>query len=446
MTELAAAASMVEVGRSLREAFFMFWETLWPLILGFGLSGAVQAFVGHDSMQRTMGNHRPASVTRASLYGMASSSCSYAASAMSKSLFVKGADFVAANVFMFASTNLVLELGIVLIVLIGWQFAVAEFVGGIIMIVLFTLFGSLWLRGRQIAEARAHLQVAQGAHDHVHRPPENTVLQRQPWRQRLRSKAGWADSATYTMSDLTMLRKELVIGYVVAGFLTVLVPVHVWNTLFLQGHGFWTTLENVIVGPFIAIISFVCSVGNVPLAAALWRGGISFGGVIAFIFADLIAIPLLLIYRRYYGFKLMLKMLALFWLVMSLAGLTTEGLFRVAGLVPTSRPSQIVSTSLQWNYTTVLNIIFLFGFGALFWTYRNRERLGGGRGYAIDPVCGMQVEAAHAPASCERDGMQIYFCSDRCREKFEKTASSIAGPTRRSHEPTMVTLDSRSGS
>ena len=239
MTELATAALLVDVGRSLREAFFMFWETLWPLILGFGLSGAVQAFVSHDSMQRTMGNHRPASVTRASLYGMVSSSCSYAASAMSKSLFVKGADFVAANVFMFASTNLVLELGIVLIVLIGWQFAVAEFVGGIIMIVLFTLFASLWLRGRQIAEARAHLQVAQGAHDHVHGPPENTVLQHQPWRQRLRSKAGWADSATYTMADLTMLRKELVVGYVVAGFLAVLVPVTVWkHHLFLQGHGF----------------------------------------------------------------------------------------------------------------------------------------------------------------------------------------------------------------
>ena len=427
MTELATATWLVDIGRSLREAFFMFWETLWPLILGFGLSGAVQAFVSHDSMQRSMGNHRPASVARASLYGMVSSSCSYAASAMSKSLFVKGADFVAANVFMFASTNLVVELGIILIVLIGWQFAVAEFLGGTIMIILFTLFGSLWFRGRQIVEAREHLQAAQGAHDHVHAPPENTALQHQPWGQRLRSKAGWADSATYTMADLTMLRKELVIGYVVAGFLAVLVPVHVWNTLFLQGHGFWTTLENVIVGPFIAIISFVCSVGNVPLAAALWRGGISFGGVIAFIFADLIAIPLLLIYRRYYGLKLMLKMLALFWLVMSLAGLTTEGLFRAAGLVPTSRPSQIVSTSFEWNYTTVLNIIFLFVFGALYWAYRNRARLGGGRGYAIDPVCGMQVESTHAPASCERDGQQLYFCSDRCREKFEKNPDSFPG-------------------
>lgn len=427
MTELATTGWLVDIGRSLREAFFMFWETLWPLVLGFGLSGAVQAFVSHESMQRSMGDHRPAAVSRASFYGMVSSSCSYAASAMSKSLFVKGADFVAANVFMFASTNLVVELGIILIVLIGWQFAVAEFVGGVIMIVLFTLLGSLWLRGRQVAQARQRLRSEQDGHDHVHGPPENTVLQHQPWPARLRSRAGWADSATYTMADLTMLRRELVIGYVVAGFLAVLVPVHVWSSLFLQGHGFWTTLENVVVGPFIAIISFVCSVGNVPLAAALWKGGISFGGVISFIFADLIALPLLLIYRRYYGLKLMLKMLGLFWLVMSVAGLVTEGLFRAAGLVPTARPTQIVTAHFRWNYTTALNIVFLGIFSLLYWTYRNRERLGGGRGLALDPVCGMQVESVRAPASCEHDGRQLFFCSDRCREKFERNPGRFTG-------------------
>jgi uncharacterized membrane protein YraQ (UPF0718 family)/YHS domain-containing protein len=427
---LATLTWVDDIGRSLREAFFMFWETLWPLVLGFGLSGAVQAFVSHESMQRSMGNHRPAAVTRASFYGMVSSSCSYAASAMSKSLFVKGADFIAANVFMFASTNLVVELGIVLVVLIGWQFAVAEFVGGAIMIVLFTLVGALWLRGRQIVEAREHLRAGVGGHDHLHGPPENTVLQHQPWRIRLRSKAGWADSATYTMADLTMLRRELVIGYVIAGFLATVVPVHVWNTLFLQGHGFWTTLENVIVGPFIAIISFVCSVGNVPLAAALWKGGISFGGVVSFIFADLIAIPLLLIYRRYYGWRLMAKMLGVFWLVMSLAGLSTEGLFSAAGLVPTTRPTQIVTAHFEWNYTTVLNIVFLAIFGLLYWTYRNRGRLGGGRGYALDPVCGMQIESAHAPASLEHDDRRLYFCSDRCRDRFERDPSRFAAPPR----------------
>ena len=424
MNELATAVWLVDVGRSLREAFFMLWETLWPLVLGFGLSGAVQAFVSHEAMQRSMGNHRPAAVTRASFYGMVSSSCSYAASAMSKSLFVKGADFVAANVFMFASTNLVVELGIVLIVLVGWQFAVSEFVGGIIMIILFTALGSLWFRGRQVTDARQRLRQSASDHDHVHGPSEDTILQHQPWRVRLRSKGGWADSATYTMADLTMLRKELVIGYVIAGFLATLVPVHIWNTLFLHGHGFWTTLENVVVGPFIAIISFVCSVGNVPLAAALWKGGISFGGVISFVFADLIALPLLLIYRRYYGLKLMFKMLALFWLVMSLAGLVTEGLFRTAGLVPTTRPSQIVTAHFRWDYTTVLNVIFLAVFGLLLWAYRNRERLGADRGYALDPVCGMHVESSRAPASAHQEGDELYFCSDRCRDKF------VANPER----------------
>ncbi len=422
---ILTATWLVDVGRSLREGFFMFWETLWPLILGFGLSGAVQAFVSQAAMERTMGNHRPGAVARSSVYGMLSSSCSYAASAVSKSLFVKGADFVAANVFLFASTNLVVELGIVLVVLIGWQFAVSEFIGGIIMIVLFAVLGGLWFRGRQITDARDRLltdPAGQAGHQHVH-GPETTALQREPWRRRIRSRAGWADSATYTMADLTMLRKELVIGYVVAGFLTVLVPVRVWNTLFLHGHGFWTSVENVVVGPFIAMVSFVCSVGNVPLAAALWRGGISFGGVISFIFADLIALPLLLIYRRYYGWHLMLKMLGVFWLVMSVAGLITEGIFRSAGLVPTTRPTQIVATRFEWNYTTVLNILFLAVFGLLYWVYRNRERLGGGRGYAIDPVCGMQVRVDLAPAQFEQHGEVRHFCSDRCKERFQASES-----------------------
>jgi uncharacterized protein len=394
---LATASFVVDIGRSLRAGFFMFWETLWPLVLGFGLSGAVQAFVSHDAMQRSLGNHRPVAVARASVLGMVSSSCSYAATAMSKSLFVKGADFVTTNVFMFASTNLVVELGIVLIVLIGWQFAVSEFIGGIIMIVLFTLLASVWLQGRLVDQARARLSSDSG-HDHVHGPPENTALQHRPWSVKLRSKAGWADSATSTMADLSMLRRELVIGYLVAGFLATLVPEHVWNALFLHGHGIWTTLENVVVGPFLAIISFVCSVGNVPLAAALWKGGISFGGVISFIFADLIAIPLLLIYRRYYGWRLMLRMLAVFWLVMSVAGLLTETLFRAGGLVPTTRPTQIVPTHFEWNYTTVLNIVFLGVFALLYWTYRNRQRLGGGQGASVDPLGGVQLDPSGGAA------------------------------------------------
>jgi YHS domain-containing protein len=242
-----------------------------------------------------------------------------------------------------------------------------------------------------------------------------------PWRQKLTSKAAWADAAAYTMADIKMLRKELVIGYVVAGFLAVMVPMRVWNDVFLSGHGFWTTLENAVVGPFIACISFVCSIGNVPMAAALWHGGISFGGVVSFIFADLIALPLLLIYRKYYGGRLALRLFLWFYVVMAVAGMITEGLFDVAGLIPRTRPRTIVATHFAWNYTTVLNIVFLGAFVVLYWLYRNRERLGGGKGYAIDPVCGMQVRTADAPATAVHRGQRFFFCSDGCRERFERS-------------------------
>ncbi len=401
----------------------MFWETLWPLIGGFAASGAVQAFVSHEAMQRKLGDHKPRAVLRASGYGVISSSCSYAASAMAKSLFVRGADFVASLVFMVASTNLVIELGIVLVVLMGWQFAASEFFGGVIMVVLLAASGGFWFRGKAIAEARSRLvDEARRGHDH-------DVSTHESWRRTVRSKAGWADAATYTMSDLTMLRRELVIGYVVAGFLTVLVPTRVWNAVLLHGHGFWTSVENVMVGPLVAIASFVCSIGNVPLAAALWKGGISFGGVVSFIFADLITFPLLLVYRRYYGTRLMLRMLALFWAVMAIAGLLTEGIFRAAGLVPAARPTKIVPDHLSWNYTSYLNFIFLLVFALLYWTSRNRLRLGGGQGYALDPVCGMQVDMAAAPASLASAGEHFYFCSDRCRTRFEASRARVTtGP------------------
>jgi uncharacterized membrane protein YraQ (UPF0718 family)/YHS domain-containing protein len=409
---------LVDIGHSLREAFFMFWVTLWALILGFTLSGAVQAFVSRSEMQRALGRRRPRELFRATLFGAASSSCSYAAAAMAKTLFQRGADFVSSMVFMFASTNLVIELGIVIWVLLGWQFALAELVGGAIMIVLFSLVARVALRRREIEAARARL----GGGGHVH----SDASTRTGWRVRVKSRAGWADAATYTFADAKMLRKEMAVGYLVAGFLAVLVPASVWHEVFATGHGFWTSLQNVIVGPFIAIISFVCSVGNVPLAAALWHGGISFGGVISFIFADLIALPLLFIYRRYYGGGLTLKLLAIFWGVMSAAGLSVEYLFRAAGIVPTTRPAVVAPTSFEWNYTTYLNILFLLVLAGLWWLARNQRRLGGGAGYAVDPVCGMQVEVANAAAYVRYGGQTYHFCSDRCRERFDERAAEPA--------------------
>jgi uncharacterized protein len=399
--------ALIDVGHSFREAFFMFWETLWALVLGFGLSGAVQAFVSRSEMERLLGGRGPREIARASLLGAASSSCSYAASAMAKTLFQRGADFVSSLVFMFASTNLVIELGIVLWVLIGWQFALAEFVGGAFMIVLFSLAARLLLRRQEIEAARARLGGADVA------APGDRKLGPT-------SLAGWSNAASYTLADAKMLRKEMAGGYLVAGFLAVLVPASVWGDVFVSGHGSWTSLENVVVGPFIAIISFVCSVGNVPLAAAFWHGGISFGGVVSFVFADLITLPLLLVYRRYYGARLTLKLLAIFWTMMSAAGLAVEYLFRAASIEPTIRPKVVAPTGFHWNHTTYLNLVFLLVLAALWWVARNRRRLGGGAGYAIDPVCGMQVETANAAAHAEVGGETYWFCSDHCRHRFEQ--------------------------
>ncbi len=436
-----AALSIGDLGQSVKEGFFMFWETLWALVLGFGLSGVVQAFVSKDDMQRVMGDHRPVTVARATGFGMVSSSCSYAASAMAKSLFQKGANFITAMVFMFASTNLVIELGIVLLILMGWQFAAAEFIGGPIMIVLLVMCGAVIFKRDEINEARERLRSGQvGGHDHEQMvgvsEERQEELEHTPWREKLTSKSAWADAASYTMADIKMLRKELVIGYGVAGLLAVLVPMDVWNDVFFNGHGFWTTLENVFIGPFIAFISFVCSIGNVPMAAALWHGGISFGGVISFIFADLIALPLVLIYRKYYGTKLAVKLFLTFWAVMSAAGLIVEGIFYGFDAIPTTRPHDVVHTGFEWNYTTFLNIAFLAVFGVLYWLYRNRERLGGGQGYALDPICGMQVRTADAPAARRHNGKAFWFCSDHCAERFDRE------PDRHAHIASVATQPS----
>jgi len=386
------------------EGFGMFWQTLWALVLGFGLSGAVQAFVSRARMQATLGDHRPATLARASFFGVISSSCSYAASALAKTLFLRGADFTAAMVFMIASTNLVVELGVVMWLLLGWQFALAEFVGGAIMIALLGVVLPLVVPDWMAGAARDRLAGTTTSPGATAAPAD--------WRAR----SGWSDAAAYTVSDLTMLRKELLIGYLVAGYLAVLVPNPFWQALFVTGHGWWSTLENVVLGPFLAIIAFVCSVGNVPLAAVLWQGGSSFGGVVSFVFADLITLPLLAIYRKYYGGPLTLRLLAAFWAAMSLAGLAVQALFALLRLPAPARDGMIDAMRPSWNYTTVLDLIALVAFAVLYRLYRTRD-VAAGR-YAKDPVCGMQVEIAHAPAHHSGPDGKVYFCSDHCAHRY----------------------------
>ncbi|MGD8319482.1 MAG: permease [Gemmatimonadota bacterium] len=359
----------------------MAWKVGWGLVLGFAISGAIQAFVSKARIAEHLGEVSLRSVLLASGFGAASSSCSYAAASMSKSLYQKGAHIVTATAFLFASTNLVLEIGLVIWVLMGWRFVAAEFFGGMLLIGVVTVLLK-WFAPRKVFEdARRHLERARDEEGHEHDHGGGTL----PLRSILTFKGVRAMARYYAM-DFRMVGKDIILGLVIAGTLAALVPREWWATLFLSsqagGHpGFWVSLENAVVGPFIAILSFVCSVGNIPLAAVLWNGGISFGGVVAFIFADLVTIPMILVYRRYYGWRPALVYSGYLLLTMIATALMVEYVFRWVGLAPEtvslSAPSIQGMDYFAWDYTTFLNIVVL-PLGA--WLGWVGSRKGGGHG------------------------------------------------------------------
>jgi hypothetical protein len=356
-------------------AFGMFWEVLWALILGFALSGAVQAVVSKDEMRRLLPDDSPRTLSIACGLGAASSSCSYAAVALARSLFRKGADFTAAMAFQFASTNLVIELGIIMAVLLGWQFTLAEFVGGPLMIVLLAIVFRFFLRRRLIEDARVQSDRGVLGKMEGHAEMDMSVAARgQLWR-RLTSPEGFTATANYFVMDWAAIWIDIFGGLLIAGALAAWVPESWWQSLFLENHDTLAKFWGPIVGPLVAIISFVCSIGNVPLAAVLWNGGISFGGVLAFIFADLIVLPILDIYRKYYGWKMAGFLLVSFYVAMVGAGLSVEFVFDALGLIPSERNARVVEASVSWNYTTFLNIAFLALAALLVWRY---FRHGGG--------------------------------------------------------------------
>ena len=346
------------LGHALWMAFAMLWEILWPLILGFGLSAVVQAVVSKSEMTRLLPNDSPKSLAIACGLGAASSSCSYAAVALARSIFRKGADFTAAMAFELASTNLVAELTIIIIVLMGWQFAAAEFVGGPLMVVLMALLFRLFLSRKLVAEARTQADKGLKGKMEGHAEMDMSVTQGPFW-QRITSKNGFTATSHYFVMDLLAVWKDIAGGLLIAGALAAWVPKDFWKEFFLVSHPVAAKVWGPIVGPIVAVISFVCSVGNIPLAAVLWSGGISFGGVIAFIYADLIVLPIIDIYRKYYGWKTAGLIVAVFYVAMALAALLIELLFDLLGLIPSQRSAQIVETSISLNYTTVLNVIFL---------------------------------------------------------------------------------------
>lgn len=352
------------IGHALWMAFLMLWEILWALILGFLLSAVVQAAVSKSEMSRVLPDDSPKTLAKALALGSASSSCSYAAVAIARSIFRKGADFTAAMVFELASTNLVAELAIIIVVLLGWQFAVAEFIGAPIMVVILVSLFRLFLKPPMVEQARA--QAARGLHGKMEGHAEmDMAVTEGPFIRRILSERGKTAISHCFVMDWVSVWKDVGGGLLIAGAMAVFVPTEFWRSLFLASHPEFSKFWGPLIGPFIAIISFVCSVGNVPLAAVLWNSGISFGGVIAFIFGDLIVIPILDIYRKYYGLKMSAFILVTFYTSMGLAALGIEFLFQAAGPVPAERNAKIIEATLTLNYTTVLDIVFLCVAGLL---------------------------------------------------------------------------------
>ncbi|HEY3864861.1 MAG TPA: permease [Solirubrobacteraceae bacterium] len=393
-------------------AFLMAWAVWWALVLGFAISAVVQAWVPRERVERALGGGGLRPIALATGLGAASSSCSYAAIAIAKSLFQKGASAASALAFQFASTNLVVELGIVIWILLGWQFTLAELIGGLVLIVVMSLLLRLFVSKQLEERARSHAQAADSGHQH-HSAGESIGI-----RERLTSASAWSDVAHNFRNDWSMLYKEILLGFLLAGFIGLLPNSFFAGLFLLHAPAPVRLLENVIVGPLVAVLSFVCSVGNIPLAAVLWSGGIGFGGVIAFIFADLLVLPIVAIYRKYYGTRFALRIVALMFVTIVLAALTVDGLFSAASLIPRTRPSRSdIFGSVALNYKLFTNLVGLAVFTALFALTMRRG--------ATDPVCGMRVDRAKA-VRVERAGRTSYFCSEHCAHEF--TAQTTERP------------------
>ncbi|HXB16214.1 MAG TPA: permease [Solirubrobacteraceae bacterium] len=393
----------------LRDSFLMAWEVWWALVLGFAISAIVQAWVPRERIERSLSGSGGKPVALATALGAASSSCSYAAIAIAKSLFEKGASAASALAFQFASTNLVWELGLVLWLLIGWQFTLASYLGGLVMIVLMTVLLRGFVSPRLERRAREHARQADSGHQH------ETAAAQMSVRERLTSSSAWSDVAHNFRGDWHMLWREIALGFLLAGFIAQLGN-DFFNSLFLTSTGgALTTVENAVIGPVIAVLSFVCSVGNVPLAAVLWSGGISFAGVLAFLFADLIVLPIVLAYRKYYGWPFTVRIVALMFVTMVMAALALDAVFGGLGLIPGGpRPSRSeVFGSVAVDYKLFLNLLGVAIFASLFWMTRRRG--------VRDPVCGMHVDRAKA-LRLEHGAETLHFCSEHCLQAFGRQA------------------------
>ena len=448
------AALLDGILESLRIGVGFLWTAAWAIIMGLTITSLVQVYVSKERMAQILGDADVSGLTKATVFGAASSGCSFGAVAIGKGLFKKGAAVVNFLAFMFASTNLIIELGLMILILLGWEFLVAELLGGIILIAVMALLVHLTLPENLFEDVREELN----QHDHdqgITEDPtcgmegkdefsivtdggetlkfcsagcmetyEQEIASSGGWRDELLSWGGWYKVGNQYRKEWSMIWKDVIAGFLISGFVIVFVPQWVWNTLFLKGDGLLASAENAVMGVTVAVLSFVGSIGNVPFAVALWGGGVSFAGVIAFVYADLITIPVLNVYRKYYGWKVMLYILGVFFVTMAFTGFLMEELFDALGIVPDLAGGRTASeqTYFELNYTFYLNIVAFALSGFLLSVYRRGL---GAPGRYREPVCGMRTDDSGPTRT--HDGETYHFCSNRCKQSFEEHPAEFAG-------------------
>ncbi|WP_226023828.1 permease [Halomicrobium salinisoli] len=447
------ATAIGGVLEALRIGVGFLWTAAWAIIMGLTITSLVQVYVSKERMAGVLGDGDLSGLARATAFGAASSGCSFGAVAIGKGLFKKGAHAVNFLAFMFASTNLIVELGLMILLLLGWEFLLAELLGGVVLIAVMAVIVHLTLPENLFDDVRETLAERdrdagvtedptcgmEGSDEYTLTTDGGETLRfcsegcletyRQQtassggWREELLSWGGWYRIANQYRKEWSMIWTDVVAGFLISGFVIVFVPQWVWNALFVQGDGLLVTAENAIMGVTIAVLSFVGSMGNVPFAVALWGGGVSFAGVIAFVYADLITIPVLNVYRKYYGWTVMLYILGVFFVTMAFTGFLMELLFDALGIVPDLAGGETATeqTYFELNYTFYLNLVAFALSGFLLVVYRRGL---GAPGQYRDPVCGMRTDDSEPAAT--RDGETYYFCSGTCREAFEENPDEYA--------------------
>jgi len=349
-------------GEAANTSLGFFWMALWAFALGYVISSCIQVFVTEKRMQKTMGKNESKGVLLGTFFGFISSSCSFAALASTKSLFKKGASFVSSIAFLLASTNLVIELGIIISIFLGWQFVVGEYLGGILLILISWLLIRLFHPKGLIKKARERLQDNE----------DDDVNNQKSWKERIKTEKSWAKVSQQYGMEWKMVWKDVTLGFTIAGIVAAFIPDSFFQTLFINsGQGntdfsFFTIFEHITVGPLVAFITFIGSMGNIPLAALLFGKGVSFAGVIAFIFSDLVVFPVLRINAKYYGWKMSFFILMLLFISLVGASLLLHYGFLSLDLIPDPSSVKVQDQSFfKIDYTFFLNIAFLLGSGYL---------------------------------------------------------------------------------